>query len=149
VRHTSHRPHRCTSVVMRAVQLRTSTRLGCTPVWKVSSHMYSCTDQVIQFVRVYTPYTLKSPPYSHHEPRGATAQVGEQDHILNLVCISSKSKSGSGCCIELLGTGSSMGTVLWQESVPKNSRGVLVHRWYKLRHFSIEFSYTTGNDSTG
>jgi hypothetical protein len=68
VRHTSHRPHSCTSVVMRAVQLCASTRLGCnTPVWKVSSHPYSCTDQVIQFVRVYTPYTLKSPAYSHHD----------------------------------------------------------------------------------
>jgi hypothetical protein len=69
VQHTSHRPRSCTSVVMRAVQLCASTRLGCTPVWKVSSHLYSCTDQVIQFVRVYTPYTLKGPPYSHHEPR--------------------------------------------------------------------------------
>jgi hypothetical protein len=41
-------------------------------IWKVSSHPYSCTDQVIQFVRVYTPYTsntLKGPPYSHHERR--------------------------------------------------------------------------------
>ena len=34
-----------------------------------ASYLYSCTDQVIQFVRVYTPYTLKSPPYSHHERR--------------------------------------------------------------------------------
>ena len=38
------------------------TRLGCTPVWKVSSHPYSCTDRVIQFVRVYTPYIVKNPP---------------------------------------------------------------------------------------
>jgi hypothetical protein len=69
VRHTSHRPHSCTSVVMRAVQLCASTCWGCTPVWKVSSHPYSCTDQVIQFVRVYTPYTLKVTPLSHHERR--------------------------------------------------------------------------------
>ena len=69
VRHTLHRPHSCTFVVMRAVQLCASTRLGCTPVWKVSSHLYSCTGYMIQFVRVYTSYIVKVTPLSHHEPR--------------------------------------------------------------------------------
>jgi len=50
------------TVVMRSVQLCASTRLGCTHVWKMSSHPYSCTDRVIQFVRVYTPYIVRSTP---------------------------------------------------------------------------------------
>ena len=69
---------------MRAVQLCASTRLGCTPVWKVSSHPYSCTDQVIQFVRVYTPYTLKVTPLSHHEPRREHGWAGARSSSLYL-----------------------------------------------------------------
>jgi hypothetical protein len=59
----------CSDAGCTRVQLCASTRLGCTPVWKVSSHPYSCTDQVIQFVRVYRSNTLKVTPLSHHERR--------------------------------------------------------------------------------
>ena len=71
VRNTLHRPHSCTYLVMRAVQLCGSARLGCTPVrvWKVSSHLYSCTGYMVQSVRVYTSYIVKSRGRSHHERR--------------------------------------------------------------------------------
>jgi hypothetical protein len=53
VRYALPGTHTCTSAVMRAVQLCTSTRLGCTFVRKWSSDLYSCTDSVVRFVRVY------------------------------------------------------------------------------------------------
>jgi hypothetical protein len=53
----------CSDAERTAVRVDSS---GCTPVWKVLSHLYSCTDRVIQFVRVHTPYIVKS---THHERR--------------------------------------------------------------------------------
>jgi hypothetical protein len=86
---------------MRAVQLCASTRLRCTPVWKVSSHPYSCTDQVVQFVRVYTPYTLKVTPLSHHEQRRRPARVPRALVALLLSSIRNRRQSYSGASMAL------------------------------------------------
>jgi hypothetical protein len=42
---------------------------------------------VVQFVRVYTPYTLKVTPLSHHEPRGAPAEAASSSLMVKTLHI--------------------------------------------------------------